>query len=154
MSSASDLLRQEHRQIEAHLDGLRDALVNLPAPQVAEVRHHFQAIRTLAALHFRKEEEIFYPCVRGLDANLLAEMDEQHEEARQAERDLEALLAGLSDAPDERELTELHRLGLMFDDVVQTHILAEEDRLLPWADRSLSAEEQQALAIRMDRLKS
>ncbi len=42
----------------------------------------------------------------------------------------------------------------MFDDVVQTHILAEEDRLLPWADRSLSAEEQQALAIRMDRLKS
>jgi hemerythrin-like domain-containing protein len=154
MKTASDLLRQEHRQIETHLDGLRDALVNLQAPRVAEVRHHFQAIRTLAALHFRKEEEIFYPCVRGLDPDLLAEMDEQHEESRQAERDLEALLAGLPEAPSERDLTELHRLGLMFDDIVQTHILAEEDRLLPWADRSLGVEEQHTLAIRMDRLQS
>jgi hypothetical protein len=37
---------------------------------------------------------------------------------------------------------------------VQTHILAEEDRLLPWADRSLGVEEQHTLAIRMDRLQS
>ena len=129
MRTASDLLRQEHRRIETHLDGLRDALMNLPAPRITEVRHHF------------------YP-------DLLAEMDGQHEESRQAERDLEALLAGLSDPPSERDLTELHRLGLMFDDIVQTHILAEEDRLLPWADRTLRDEEQQALAIRMDRLQS
>ena len=81
-------------------------------------------------------------------------MDEQHEESRQAERDLEALLAGLPEAPSERDLTELHRLGLMLDDIVQTHILAEEDRLLPWADRSLGVEEQHALAVRMDRLQS
>src|SRR5450432_3534579 len=103
MKTASDLLRHEHRQIETHLDGLRDALVSLPAPRVADVRRHFQAIQTLAALHFRKEEEIFYPSVRGLDPELLAEMDEQHEESRQAERDLEALLAGFSDTPSERE---------------------------------------------------
>ncbi|SRR5579871_675629 len=154
MNAASDLLRQEHRQIESQLDGLRDALVNLPAPRMAEVRTHFAAIRTLAALHFRKEEEIFYPSVRGFDPKLLAEMDEQHEESRVAERDLEALLARLSDAPSERDLTELHRLGLMFEDLVQTHILAEEDRLLPWADRTLRSEEQQTLAIRMDRLKT
>jgi hemerythrin-like domain-containing protein len=150
MNTASDLLRRDHRQIETHLDGLRDALVNLPAPRIAGVRYHFQAIRTLAGLHFRKEEEIFYPSLRGLDPQLLAEMDEQHEESRQAERDLEALLAGLSDSPNERDLTELHRLGLMFDDIVQTHILAEEDRLLPLADQTLRAEEQDALAIRMD----
>ena len=152
MTPASDLLRDEHRKIESHLDPLLDALQHLTAARVAEVRRHFEAIRSIARVHFRREEEIFYPRLRSADSHLLGEMDEQHEDTRQAERDLEELLARLPPAPGERDFTELHRLGIFFHDFVQTHIIAEEERLLTLADETLRPADQEALFAEMQKL--
>lgn len=153
MTPASDLLREEHRRIESHLDPMLDALQHLTPERVADVRSHFQAIQSISRVHFRREEEIFYPRLRHVDPHLLEEMDGQHEDTRQGERDLEAVLASMPAVPSERDFTELHRLGIFFHDYVQTHILAEEEHLLTLADESLRAEEQQELCLEMQQVK-
>jgi len=153
MTPASDLLRQEHRRIEGHLDPMLEALQHLTPEAVGEVRRHFQAIQSIARVHFRREEEIFYPRLRTVDPHLLEEMDGQHEDTRQADRDLEELLAGLPAVPSERQFTELHRLGIFFHDFVQTHILAEEEHLFTLADEEMRPEEQQALCSEMQQVK-
>ena len=126
-----------------------EALQHLTPDRVGEVRQHFVEIQSISKLHFQREEGVFYPRLRGLDPQLLSEMDGQHDDIRQSETDLAELLAAWPDAPGERDFTELHRLGIYFHDAVQTHILAEEDHLLVWADETLRAEEQQELAIEM-----
>ena len=148
---ASDALRADHRHIEEHLDPLLQALLHLTPERVREVRLHFEEIRRLAAPHFEKEEGVFYPRVRSLNPALLDQMDSEHEQTRLTERYLAELLASLPATPDERDLTELHRLGIEFHDAVQTHIVAEEDYLLALADREISKEEQSRLAERMGR---
>ena len=153
MTPASDLLREEHRRIGSHLDPMLEALQHLTPERVADVRRHFQAIQGISRLHFRREEEIFYPRLLPLAPHLLEEMDGQHEDPRQEERELENVLASLPALPSERECTELYRLGVFFHDYVQTHILAEEEHLLTLADEKLRAEEQQALCLEMQQVK-
>ena len=148
-TAASDILRADHRKIEEHLDPLLHALLHLTPDRVGGVRMQFEEICRLAARHFEKEEGVFYPRLRSLNPALLEQMDNEHEQTRLTERYLGELLASLPQAPSERDLTELHRLGIEFHDAVQTHIVAEEDYLLELADRVLSAADQQRLASRM-----
>jgi len=147
---ASDSLRADHRKIESHLDSMLDALLHLTPDRVDDIRRHLHEIGRLTAPHFKREEEVFYPAIREHEPALLARMDEQHSETRQVEGFLDELLAAWPEAPVERDLQELHRLGIEFHDAVQTHIIAEEDDLLALADRSLSCEEQARLLARMD----
>ena len=147
---ASDSLRADHRKIEGYLDPLLDALLHLTPAGVDTVRRHFQEIQRLTAPHFQREEGVFYPEIRDKDPLLLARMDEQHADTRQTEGFLEGLLASLPPAPGERDLKELQRLGIEFHDAVQTHIVDEEDHLLEFADRALSAEDQDRLLVRME----
>lgn len=148
-TAASDLLRADHRRIETHLDLLLEALRHLTPGDIPSVRAHFEEIRRLARPHFAREENVFYPRLRALNAALLSRMDDQHEDTRLKEQYLEELLASLPEAPGERDLVELYRLGVEFHDAVQTHIVDEEDNLLRFADDALSEEEQQGLAGRM-----
>lgn len=154
MTAASDLLRADHRSIEAHLDYLLAALLHLTAARIGVVREHFEEIRRLARAHFVREEDVFYPSLRALDPALLARMDAEHEDTRLKEQYLGELLASLPEAPTERDLVELHRSGIEFHDAVQTHIIDEEDYLLEFADRVLSEEEQGQLVVRMQQLTS
>ncbi len=149
---ASDALRAGHRRIEASLDPLLEALLHLTPAGVEEVRRRFLEIRRLAERHFQREEGVIYPELRQKDRALLASMDEQHADTRLKESYLDGLLASLPAVPDERDLKELHRLGIEFHDAVQTHILDEEDHLLAWADQVLSAEEQTRLAAQMEKM--
>ncbi|MBI3668086.1 MAG: hemerythrin domain-containing protein [Acidobacteria bacterium] len=146
---ASDSLRADHRRIETHLDRLLEVLLNLSHGCVGEVRQHFEEIRRLSAPHFAQEEGVFYPRLRSLEPGILAHMDQQHEHTRLTERYLDELLSSFPDPPAERDMIELHRLGIEFHDAVQTHIVDEEDQLLQWADRELSNEEQEQLLQRM-----
>ncbi|MBI3694793.1 MAG: hemerythrin domain-containing protein [Acidobacteria bacterium] len=153
-TAASDLLRAGHRKIEEHLDPFLHALLHLTPERVGEIRRHFEEIRRLAGPHFEKEEGVFYPRLRPQHPELLAQMDNEHETTRLTERYLGELLASLPEAPGERDLTELHRLGIEFHDAVQTHIVAEEDYLLELADQVLSESEQQVLRARMQEVSS
>ena len=148
-TQASDLLRADHRKMETYLDSLLEALKHLSADRVVGIRRDFLGIQRLARLHFDQEERVFYPAVRSLAPQVLSQMDEEHEVIRQTERYLGELLGSFPVPPTQRDLGELHRLGIEFHDAIQVHIIDEEDQLLKPADRLLSSPEQQRLAAAM-----
>ena len=52
-------------------------------------------------------------------------------------------------SPVQRDLDELHRVGIEFHDAIQVHIVDEEDQLLKLADTLFSSTEQQRIAAAM-----
>lgn len=145
---ASDLLRSEHRLVEAQIDRLL-AAVKQPGDVAIEVRQALSAIQLLLQLHFEKEEGVVYPYLRPQFPELLSQLDEQHEYEREVERHLVELLESIQGAPDKRQREEVVRFGTELYDVIQHHIVDEEDQLLRLADSRLSPEEQADLAGRM-----
>ncbi len=146
---ASDLLRSEHRCIEAELDRLLLASKCRGTDMVLELRQAFSALQRLFQPHFRKEENVFYVYMRTRVPELLSQLDEQHEHARELERHLQELLESVDCAPDERQQTELIRFAAELYNVVQHHIVDEEDQLLRLSDSWLSQEQQASLAANM-----
>ncbi|MFN7998471.1 MAG: hemerythrin domain-containing protein [Bryobacteraceae bacterium] len=147
--AACALLRTDHRAIEEHLDKLLAALLDLRSERIPEIQATVSQLRALAKVHFRKEEEIFYPKVRTLDPELLHRLDEQHEDVREAEGHLAELLSDLPQATDPRWMNELRMFGIGFHDRIQHHIVDEEDQLFRIAHNRLSTEEQESLASAM-----
>ena len=147
---ACDHLRLDHRAIEERLDTLLAALLDLTPERIPEIQAVFGQLRGLAAVHFETEEEIFYPKLRPLFAELLDRLDAQHEEVRELERHLADLLADPPAAPDGRWLNELRSFGIEFHDRIQHHIVDEEDQLFRLAGDRLLAEDQEALARAME----
>src|ERR1051325_10593455 len=100
--AACDHLRQDHRAIEECLDNLLNALLRLTPGLIPGIQATFGQLRNLAAIHFEKEEAIFYPKLRPVAADLLGRLDVQHEEVRELESHLADLLAEPPAAPDGR----------------------------------------------------
>ncbi len=146
---ASDLLRSEHRLIEVEIDRLLQAARKPVNDIVSEVRQAFAGVRCISQPHFAKEEGVLYPYLRCKLPDLLAQMDEQHEYAREVEQNLAEVLSAVDGAPTERQRTELVRFAIELYDVIQHHIVEEEDHLLRLADSCLDMEEQSALVARM-----
>ena len=147
--AACAVLSTDHRAIEEHLDQLLAALLDLRPERIFEIQTTVAELQVLAKLHFRKEEEIFYPKVRPLDPDLLHRLDEQHEDVREAERHLVEILTD-PQAADPRWLNELRSFGIGFHDRIQHHIVDEEDQLFRIARERLSMEDQESLAIAME----
>jgi len=90
---ACDHLRRDHRAIEQYLDTLLNALPNLAPERIPEIQRAVRGLQDLSAIHFAKEEHIFYPILRPMAADLLASLDAQHEDVRELERHVTELLA-------------------------------------------------------------
>jgi len=146
LTPASDVLRADHRQVEVWLDRLLEVAKRPTPTLIRDVRHIFGEIQSLTSPHFTKEESIFYPRLRPILPDLLAQMDEQHAYIREVEDNLQELIATVGDEPSDRELTELVRFSVELFDTVQHHIVDEEDQLLRVADSQLSPTEQKELA--------
>ena len=149
LTSASDMLRADHRRIEEWIDRLLEVAKHPTSDLVADIRHIFAEIQLLTAPHFDKEENLFYPRLRPLLPDQLAQMDEQHAYIHEVEDNLQELLVTVNDVPTEREHTELIRFSVELFDTVQHHIVDEEDQLLRAADSRLSSDEQSQLAAAM-----
>jgi hemerythrin-like domain-containing protein len=147
---ACDHLRQDHRAIEERLDALFAALLDLSPKRIPEIQATVRDLQRLAAVHFRKEEEIFYPKLRPEASDLLASLDLQHDEVRELEHHLAELLADPPETPEARWLNELRSFGIEFHDRIQHHIVDEEDHLLRLASDRLTREDQESLAKRME----
>lgn len=147
---ACENLRKDHRAIEQRLDILLAALLRLTPEIIPEIQATVGELQHLAAIHFEKEETIFYPKVRPLFSELLDRMDLQHEEVRELERHLAELLEDPPPTPEPRWLNELRSIGIEFHDRIQHHIVEEEDQLLRLAEDGLTAEEQARLAQAME----
>lgn len=150
---ACDHLRQDHRAIEERLDTLLAMLLHLTPDLIPEIQATFGQLRDLAAVHFRKEEEIIYPKLRPVAADLLDRLDLQHDEVRELERHLAELLADPLPAPDARWLNELRSFGIEFHDRIQHPILDEEDQLSRIADDCLARDDQESLAKAMEEIR-
>jgi hemerythrin-like domain-containing protein len=135
-------------------DLLLAALLNLVPEQIPEIQATVRELQRLAAIHFEKEEGIFYPRLRPLLSDLLTRMDGQHEEIREVEQYLRELLAHPPRTPDSRWLNEMRSLGIEFHDRIQHHIVDEEDQLFRLAEDRLTAEEQESLAGAMNAVQS
>lgn len=133
-----DSLRQEHREIEASLDRFLKAF-HLPFPQlVAEAQSAVQDMCRLSPIHFEKEEGTLYPRFRPLFPDLLAELDQQHEDVREVERHVVDLLADPPPAPDARWLNDVQLFGTELCDRIQHHIVQEEDQLFRLVETKLA----------------
>ena len=151
---ACENLRKDHRAIEERLDILLAALLHLTPEFIPEIQATVCDLQHLAAIHFEKEETIFYPKLRPLLSDLLDRMDLQHEEVRELERHLAELLVEPPHTPESRWLNELRSLGIEFHDRIQHHIVDEEDQLFRVAEDRLTAEEQESLAGAMNAVQS
>jgi hemerythrin-like domain-containing protein len=147
---ACENLRKDHREIEERLDILLAALQHLTPQLVPEIQATVRSIQDMAAIHFEKEETIFYPKLRPMMSGLLDRMDVQHAEVHELERHLAELLADPPQIPDGRWLNELRSSGIEFHDLIQHHIVDEEDQLFRLAEDRLTREEQETLAGAMN----
>lgn len=147
---AFENLRTDHRAIEERLDTLLAALLYLTPERVPEIQATVSALQDLAAMHFEKEEGIVYPALRPLIPDLLSRMDEQHEEVRQVEEYVAELLADPPERPAPRWLNELRSFGIELHDLIQHHIVEEEEELFRLGDERLNADEQERLAAAVE----
>jgi len=143
------MLRADHRQIEVWIDRLLEVAKHPPPDLINDVRRIFTEIQLLTVPHFNKEESVFYPRLRPILPDLLAQMDEWHAYIREVEDSLRELIATVGDEPSDRELAELVRFSDELFGTVQHYIMDGEDQLLRVADSQLSPEEQDQLAKAM-----
>ena len=153
-SPACDSLRKDHREIEACLDSLLTALLRIAPELIPEIQAAVRDIQRLAAIHFEKEERIFYPKLRPMFPDLLAQMDRQHEQIREVQQHVEELMADPPRVPESRWLNELRSFGIEMHDLIQHHIVDEEDQLLRLAEDRLTSQEQESLASAMNAVQS
>ena len=153
-TSACDHLRNDHRQMEKHLDRLLEALLRMSPAMVSEVRATMAELQRLEVLHFEKEESLFYPSLRPAFPDLLAQMDLQHEDIREVEQHVAEMLAAPAERPEPRWLEEVRRSGIELHDRIQHHIIDEEDQLFRIADGHLAVEEQDKLTGAFEKIQS
>lgn len=153
----TDLLKREHRQIEARLEVLSAALRALgdcgpDAPLLSRIEKEAQFIDEEMAVHHRKEEEGLFPLLgRYLDESLhLDGRVADHEDLRimsgKFKSALEACRRG-ADGQGNFDAMMLKGYGLYIVHLVLEHLLKEDQILFLIADRYLTeAEEAEVLA--------
>jgi hemerythrin-like domain-containing protein len=135
--------------METYIDRLLTALRRGGPESVSEVEAAVRDIRRLSSIHFDKEELIFYPSLRPAFPDLLAQMDRQHEEVREVEQHVGDLLSDPPPVPDSRWLNDLKLFGTELCDLIQHHIVEEEDQLFRLAEGRLTTEDQERLVVEM-----
>jgi hemerythrin-like domain-containing protein len=154
LTAACDHLRHDHRQMEECLDRLF-AAVSHPGPElIAQVRSAISSLQRLQAVHFEKEESLFYPKLRSAFPDLLGEMDSQHQDVRELDHLVSELLSAPPEFPEARWADELRRSCVELHDRIQHHIVDEEDQLFRLADRDLTPADQAMLVAGFERIQS
>jgi hemerythrin-like domain-containing protein len=151
-ASACEHLREDHREMEAYLDRLLAALQRLGPERIAEAQAAVRDIRRLSSIHFEKEEVIFYPSLRPAFPDLLARMDQQHDEVREVAQHVGDLLSDPPPTPESRWLNDLKLFGTELYDLIQHHIVEEEDQLFRLAESQLTTKDQERLTVEMTKL--
>jgi hemerythrin-like domain-containing protein len=140
--------------MEVYLDRLLAALSHITPALVSDICSTMTNLQRLEALHFEKEESLFYPRLRPAFPDLLVQMDLQHQDIREVEQHVAGMLADAPELPDVRWLDEVRRSGTELYDRIQHHIIDEEDQLFRVAGSHLSPDEQETLARAFEKIQS
>jgi len=131
------------------------AAVSHPGPElVAQVRSAISSLQRLQAVHFEKEESLFYPKLRPAFPDLLGKMDLQHKDVRELDHLVSDLLSAPPEFPEARWTDELCRSCVELHDRIQHHIVDEEDQLFRLADRDLTPADQAMLVAGFEKIQS
>jgi hemerythrin-like domain-containing protein len=154
MSSATELLRLEHRAIEAALARFERELGNPQGEGLVALSGTFREIHDRLALHFRQEEDVFYPALAprlGPTDMTIAKLRNDHADVRETSSYVQDLLdRALGGSPANPSLAaELTSMGWTLWNLIHHHIAEEEKGLLASADRTLDATTQADLAEQM-----
>jgi hemerythrin-like domain-containing protein len=76
-------------------------------------------------------------------------MDQQHDEVREVEQHVGEFLSDPPPTPESRWLNDLQLSGTELYDLIQHHIVEEEDQLFRLAESRLTTEDQERLAVEM-----
>jgi hemerythrin-like domain-containing protein len=120
---ATALLSSQHRKVEALFKKLENGRVE-PGPVLEELANSL-------AGHMTIEQEIFYPAVKSIDADVV---NESYEEHALAELELKRLLA--TDPEDEAFQARVTTLK----ELIQHHVEEEEGELFPAVEKKLGDE--------------
>ena len=153
-NSATELLRRDHRHLEEILSRFERELSDPQGKGLETIANTFDQIRRELALHFRREEEVFYPAFQsaaaasGYDTTKLLK---EHADVRGVIEAFESLLKArpTSGAPALSIRAEIASVGWELWNHIHHHMAEEETGLLAFADRVLPSEAQSRLASRM-----
>lgn len=151
---ATELLRRDHRRMEEILSRFERELSNPQGEGLEAIARTFDEIRTELALHFRREEEVFYPAFKaasaasGYDTSSLLQ---EHSDVQNVIAALESLQEArpISGAPAPSVRAEIASVGWELWNHIHHHMAEEESGLLAFADRVLDSEAQNRLAREM-----
>ena len=129
---ATHLLETQHRQVKALLKRLE--------PGDRDEQSALEELANRLAAHLTVEQDIFYPAVRRVAAELV---DESYEEHALVEVALKRLL---TTAPEEDAFQARLRA---LEDVIERHVQEEEDELFPQVEAALDSETLEQLGRSM-----
>ncbi len=130
---ATELLKKQHRVVEAIFKKLEDGKGDAQA-LVQELSNNLSS-------HMAIEQNIFYPAVKSVKKDLVAEGYEEHSVAELA---LKRLRATKSSAPSfKAKVTCLKEL-------IEHHVEEEEEEMFPAVEKKLGAERLNALGEEME----
>jgi hemerythrin superfamily protein len=131
--NATDLLEKQHRKVEAIFAKLEDESKD-------DCQELLEELANDLAAHMTIEQELFYPAIREVDAELVAESFEEHAIAEVA---LKRLLAADSDETFKARVTALKEL-------IEHHVKEEEKELFPKVEKALDDDKLDELGEQME----
>ena len=154
----TEMLRQDHRQIErrlAALSGLCDRLDAGQGVPVADLEDAVEFIRTFAdKKHHGKEEDLLFPALAeaGLprEGGPVAVMLAEHEMGRQFVRALAAAVPAYKGG-DKSATAAIVDNARGYISLLTQHIYKEDNILFPMADSALSPQKQEELAAAFEK---
>jgi len=129
---ATQLLKQQHREVETLFEAIEGGAGDIAAL--------LEKLADSLVAHMTIEQRIFYPEVKGIDADLVSESFEEH---AAAEMELERVMA--LDVSDPRIKA---RVGVL-EEMILHHVKEEESALFPEVEKSLGADELESLGREM-----
>lgn len=150
----TDPIREEHRQLQPHLEHIDKAAVLVTGWDEERARRSLPPVvaflRDDLVPHARVEEEVLYPAIDEITgAQSTATMSVDHVVI--GER-IEVLAASVADALDDWDATkaaDISRQLAALAAIIGLHFRKEEEVLLPIIDSSMAVEEGHALFERM-----
>ncbi len=157
MSTVTQPLRDEHRELWPHIESLREAADHLdtasPETTRSEIADAYDFLAHHLLPHAQAEEQALYPVVGRLlgASEATATMSREHVEIGRLTEELGTLRARLDQgALSQADRRDLRRVLYGLHALVKSHFANEEEVYLPLLDARLSATDAQAMFVTME----
>jgi regulator of cell morphogenesis and NO signaling len=151
VSDVSAKLLNDHEQIRVLLRQIQESLHDIchrQSPQaLQQAQKNSRALSEIMKRHSGNEEKIIFPALAVYHPVLALEAEHDELTLQQA-----ALMSGIMNYSFPEDCTnQLYNQYIEFLDILQRHLIKEEEIIFPLLEQSLSPEEKQHLLDRMEK---